>query len=249
MQNAFSARYCKPYTDCGLSEMRQGKEPFARKGPPKRFMSVQQSDVVSADSEGTVEHTDSSIHLSVTTETVLVAMLLLTFVIVISTVVFSVIFLSYPQEFGSTPKSQTLLEPKLVKPTDAWNYNTTLLHRYPCSETCIAGLSIASYYGRYCGFGYTGCPGVLPCDALDSCCYTHDMCVVKSNSLTNCACTYALRQCALCAAATESVNTTAAQSAELRKFGYGAPATRMFAVEIASIMSWMLEEFCPEYIN
>jgi hypothetical protein len=32
-------------------------------------------------------------------------------------------------------------------------------------------------YGKYCGIGYTGCPGEKPCDALDACCQDHDACI------------------------------------------------------------------------
>ncbi len=32
-------------------------------------------------------------------------------------------------------------------------------------------------YGKYCGIGYTGCPGAVPCDGLDRCCMVHDQCI------------------------------------------------------------------------
>ena len=32
-------------------------------------------------------------------------------------------------------------------------------------------------YGKYCGIGYTGCPGEKPCDGLDACCQDHDACI------------------------------------------------------------------------
>lgn len=34
-------------------------------------------------------------------------------------------------------------------------------------------------YGKYCGVGYSGCPGEKPCDDIDACCMTHDDCVGK----------------------------------------------------------------------
>ncbi|KAF3625987.1 hypothetical protein FXO37_30564 [Capsicum annuum] len=32
-------------------------------------------------------------------------------------------------------------------------------------------------YGKYCGIMYSGCPGEQPCDGLDACCMTHDLCI------------------------------------------------------------------------
>ncbi len=32
-------------------------------------------------------------------------------------------------------------------------------------------------YGKYCGIGYTGCSGAVPCDGLDRCCMVHDRCI------------------------------------------------------------------------
>lgn len=32
-------------------------------------------------------------------------------------------------------------------------------------------------YGKYCGVGWTGCPGEKPCDDVDACCKIHDECV------------------------------------------------------------------------
>lgn len=34
-------------------------------------------------------------------------------------------------------------------------------------------------YGKYCGVGWTGCPGEKPCDDVDACCKIHDECVGK----------------------------------------------------------------------
>ncbi len=41
-------------------------------------------------------------------------------------------------------------------------------------------------YGKYCGVGYTGCPGAVPCDGLDSCCMVHDQCIGSQLSTSNC---------------------------------------------------------------
>ncbi|KAL5573033.1 hypothetical protein UlMin_022630 [Ulmus minor] len=48
-----------------------------------------------------------------------------------------------------------------------------------CSKTCVAENcnSVGIRYGKYCGVGWTGCPGEKPCDDLDACCKIHDECV------------------------------------------------------------------------
>ncbi|GER51401.1 regulator of Vps4 activity in the MVB pathway protein [Striga asiatica] len=50
-----------------------------------------------------------------------------------------------------------------------------------CSKTCVAENcnTIGIRYGKYCGVGWSGCPGEKPCDDLDSCCQIHDDCVEK----------------------------------------------------------------------
>lgn len=50
-----------------------------------------------------------------------------------------------------------------------------------CSRTCVAKNcnSVGIRYGKYCGVGWTGCPGEKPCDDLDACCKIHDECVEK----------------------------------------------------------------------
>ncbi|XP_010267030.1 PREDICTED: phospholipase A2-gamma-like isoform X2 [Nelumbo nucifera] len=50
-----------------------------------------------------------------------------------------------------------------------------------CSKTCVADNcnSVGIRYGKFCGVGWTGCPGEKPCDDLDACCKTHDECVEK----------------------------------------------------------------------
>lgn len=40
-------------------------------------------------------------------------------------------------------------------------------------------IAIGIKYGKYCGVGWTGCPGEKPCDDLDACCKVHDECVEK----------------------------------------------------------------------
>lgn len=37
-------------------------------------------------------------------------------------------------------------------------------------------------YGKFCGVGWTGCPGEKPCDDLDACCKIHDECVEKKGN-------------------------------------------------------------------
>ncbi|AES77093.1 probable phospholipase A2 homolog 1 [Medicago truncatula] len=50
-----------------------------------------------------------------------------------------------------------------------------------CSKKCIAELcdTMGIKYGKYCGVGYSGCPGEKPCDDIDACCMAHDDCVGK----------------------------------------------------------------------
>ncbi|XP_019192379.1 PREDICTED: probable phospholipase A2 homolog 1 [Ipomoea nil] len=65
-----------------------------------------------------------------------------------------------------------------------------------CSRTCIAENcgSIGIKYGKYCGVGWTGCPGEKPCDDLDACCEIHDECVEKAG-LTNVQCHEKFKKC------------------------------------------------------
>ncbi|KAJ6381912.1 hypothetical protein OIU77_030547 [Salix suchowensis] len=50
-----------------------------------------------------------------------------------------------------------------------------------CSRTCVAQNcnSFGIRYGKYCGVGWSGCPGEKPCDDVDACCKIHDECVEK----------------------------------------------------------------------
>jgi hypothetical protein len=72
---------------------------------------------------------------------------------------------------------------------------------YPvrCSTTCLCSPGGMIYYGRYCGFMYTGCSGVEPCDDVDDCCRRHDACT-GNVALTDCGCNVAITNCLECAA-------------------------------------------------
>ncbi|GLT36722.1 hypothetical protein SLA2020_110820 [Shorea laevis] len=65
-----------------------------------------------------------------------------------------------------------------------------------CSKTCVAREcdSVGIRYGKYCGIGYTGCPGEVPCDDVDACCKLHDECV-RTGGMTNVKCSRKLRNC------------------------------------------------------
>ncbi|KAL9324693.1 hypothetical protein ACSQ67_009550 [Phaseolus vulgaris] len=65
-----------------------------------------------------------------------------------------------------------------------------------CSTTCIAEQcdTIGIRYGKYCGVGYSGCPGEKPCDDLDACCMAHDDCVGKLG-MTHVKCHETLKAC------------------------------------------------------
>ncbi|KAH8969224.1 hypothetical protein BDL97_02G022800 [Sphagnum fallax] len=55
-----------------------------------------------------------------------------------------------------------------------------------CSNTCESQNCDDPFdlrYGKYCGIGYTGCSGAVPCDGLDRCCMVHDRCI--GSQLTN----------------------------------------------------------------
>ncbi|ONK79807.1 uncharacterized protein A4U43_C01F10270 [Asparagus officinalis] len=44
--------------------------------------------------------------------------------------------------------------------------------------------TIGIRYGKYCGVGWSGCPGEKPCDDLDDCCRLHDDCVEKKGLMS-----------------------------------------------------------------
>jgi len=67
-----------------------------------------------------------------------------------------------------------------------------------CSTTCTyrncSDFSIN--YGKFCGVGHTGCAGVKPCDAYDTCCQAHDACVTESeHGVADQSCHHTMIQC------------------------------------------------------
>ncbi|XP_057537679.1 probable phospholipase A2 homolog 1 [Amaranthus tricolor] len=65
-----------------------------------------------------------------------------------------------------------------------------------CSKSCLALNcdNVGIKYGKYCGVGYSGCPGEKPCDDVDACCRTHDECVEK-NGMINVKCHEKFKRC------------------------------------------------------
>ncbi|XP_062148959.1 probable phospholipase A2 homolog 1 isoform X2 [Alnus glutinosa] len=65
-----------------------------------------------------------------------------------------------------------------------------------CSRTCVVMNcdNVGIRYGKYCGVGWTGCPGEKPCDDLDACCKLHDECVDK-HGLANVKCHERFKSC------------------------------------------------------
>ncbi|KAL1820512.1 hypothetical protein ACET3Z_015381 [Daucus carota] len=65
-----------------------------------------------------------------------------------------------------------------------------------CSTTCVAQNcdTIGIRYGKYCGVGWSGCPGEKPCDDLDACCKVHDDCVGQKG-MNNVECHQNFRHC------------------------------------------------------
>jgi hypothetical protein len=70
--------------------------------------------------------------------------------------------------------------------------------KYECGSTCKCTTAGLKQYGRYCGFGYSGCPNTPPCDALDTCCMWHDRCV-ELRGYTDCECHRNMTACVSCA--------------------------------------------------
>ncbi|EES09899.1 hypothetical protein BDA96_05G158800 [Sorghum bicolor] len=67
-----------------------------------------------------------------------------------------------------------------------------------CSRECESQHCTAPLmrYGKYCGVSYTGCPGEVPCDAIDACCMLHDACVqATDNDYLNLLCNQSLLDC------------------------------------------------------
>ncbi|KAK1354858.1 hypothetical protein POM88_048114 [Heracleum sosnowskyi] len=65
-----------------------------------------------------------------------------------------------------------------------------------CSTTCVAQNcnTIGIRYGKYCGVGWSGCPGEKPCDDLDACCKVHDDCVGQKG-MNNVKCHEKFKRC------------------------------------------------------
>ncbi|KAM7256478.1 hypothetical protein ACFE04_012219 [Oxalis oulophora] len=65
-----------------------------------------------------------------------------------------------------------------------------------CSRSCVAENcnTIGIRYGKYCGVGWSGCPGEKPCDDLDACCKIHDDCVDKKG-MANIKCHQKFKNC------------------------------------------------------
>lgn len=78
-------------------------------------------------------------------------------------------------------------------------YNEQVLRSFDtvCSNECVCSRAGFHTYGKYCGWGYTGCSG-HGCNYLDDCCRIHDKCV-GNHGLLDCDCNHALAECAHCA--------------------------------------------------
>ncbi|XP_021751278.1 probable phospholipase A2 homolog 1 [Chenopodium quinoa] len=74
--------------------------------------------------------------------------------------------------------------------------STTNNSQIQCSKRCIALNcdNVGIKYGKYCGVGYSGCPGENPCDDVDACCQIHDDCVDK-HGMTNIKCHQKFKRC------------------------------------------------------
>ncbi|PKA60632.1 putative phospholipase A2 like 1 [Apostasia shenzhenica] len=84
----------------------------------------------------------------------------------------------------------------LLRFSFAGNRDATVESQVTCSKSCVAEScnSIGIQYGKFCGVGWTGCPGEKPCDDLDACCMAHDECVGKKG-LTNVKCHEKMKRC------------------------------------------------------
>ncbi|KAL3625380.1 hypothetical protein CASFOL_030834 [Castilleja foliolosa] len=67
---------------------------------------------------------------------------------------------------------------------------------FECSKTCVVQdcNRLWMRYGKYCGVGYSGCPGEKPCDDLDACCQLHDDCV-DQHGMSNIECHEECKRC------------------------------------------------------
>ncbi|CAA0827576.1 Phospholipase A2-beta [Striga hermonthica] len=70
--------------------------------------------------------------------------------------------------------------------------------QFICSRKCVAEdcSALGMKYGKYCGLGWSGCPGEKPCDDLDACCQAHDECVEKYG-VTNIECHEKCKKCVI----------------------------------------------------
>ncbi|MQM17379.1 hypothetical protein Taro_050352 [Colocasia esculenta] len=70
-------------------------------------------------------------------------------------------------------------------PSEGASPSRSRQQQVPCSKSCVAENchTVGIRYGKYCGVGWTGCPGEKPCDELDACCKVHDECVGKQGVL------------------------------------------------------------------
>ncbi|CAN1185536.1 Probable phospholipase A2 homolog 1, partial [Linum perenne] len=94
--------------------------------------------------------------------------------------------------------SSSAAEVNMSSISDSHQFVDTVIHRQTiCSRTCVVENcdSFGIRYGKYCGLGWTGCPGEKPCDDLDACCKIHDNCVGKKG-LTNIKCHQKFKACA-----------------------------------------------------
>ncbi|KAL0905327.1 hypothetical protein M5K25_023739 [Dendrobium thyrsiflorum] len=84
----------------------------------------------------------------------------------------------------------------LLSSVNAWNDEAIPKVKGTCSRSCVAEScdTFGIRYGKFCGVGWSGCPGEKPCDDLDACCMAHDECVGKGG-MTNVKCHGKLKRC------------------------------------------------------
>jgi hypothetical protein len=99
-----------------------------------------------------------------------------------------------PADMRTRDAVQWAVEKGWTPPSD----HDTRHSKYECAKTCQCTNAGLKQYGRYCGFGYTGCLRQEPCDAVDMCCMLHDECV-EIYGYTNCECHRNMTACISCA--------------------------------------------------
>ncbi|XP_020581364.1 uncharacterized protein LOC110025292 isoform X5 [Phalaenopsis equestris] len=69
----------------------------------------------------------------------------------------------------------------LMSFVNAWNDEAIPKVEGSCSRYCVAENcdTFGIRYGKFCGVGWSGCPGEKPCDDLDACCMAHDECATS----------------------------------------------------------------------